>query len=91
MTSVAATTLDAESGSKMSLGEARQVRWLRSRPRPLGDLLDEGYLDTSRLQWAAEKAWDPRLKEAARVILDSQEPHAAPRPRSRKPRSPAPW
>jgi len=54
----------------MSLDEARQVKWLRSRPKPLGELWDEGYLDASRLEWAAKKAYNPRLKEAARVLLE---------------------
>jgi hypothetical protein len=38
----------------------------------LGELLDEGYLDTFRLEWAAKKAYDPQLKQAARVVLDWQ-------------------
>jgi len=59
-----------KSTERMSVHVARQVMWLRSRPKPLGDLLDEGYLNTARLEWAARKAFDPRLKEAARVLLD---------------------
>jgi hypothetical protein len=59
-----------DSATSMGLEEARQIPWLSSRPKPLGELLDEGYLDTSRLEWAAEKAYNPRLKEAARVLLD---------------------
>jgi hypothetical protein len=54
----------------MDLAEARQVLWLHNRPKPLGDLLDEGYLDSYRLEWAAAKAYNPRLKEAARVLLE---------------------
>ena len=46
---------------RMSVHVARQVMWLRSRPKLLGDLLDEGYLNTARLEWAARKAFDPRL------------------------------
>ena len=61
-----------KSTERMSVHEARQVPWLRSRPRPLGDLLDEGYLDAERLEWAARKAYDPRLKQAASVLLDLQ-------------------
>jgi hypothetical protein len=56
----------------MTVEEARKVPWLRSRPKPLGELLNEGYLDRPRLEWAAKKAYDPRLKEAAQVILDWQ-------------------
>jgi hypothetical protein len=55
----------------MSLQEARSVLWLRNNPRPLGELLDEGYLTEQRLAWAAEKAYDKRLKHAAKVLLDS--------------------
>ena len=57
----------------MGLAEAREVMWLRSNQWPLGELLDEGYLNLARLQWAAAKAYDPNLKEAARVLLESQE------------------
>jgi len=55
----------------MGLAEAREVMWLRSKHRPLGELLDEGYLNQARLKWAAAKAYDPNLKEAAQVLLDS--------------------
>lgn len=58
--------------ARMSVDEARRVQWLRNRPKPLGELLDEGYLDTFRLEWAAKKAYDPQLKQAARVVLDWQ-------------------
>jgi hypothetical protein len=57
-------------GRRMSLHEARQVTWLRNRPKPLGELLDQGYLNTSRLEWAANKAYDQELREAARVLLE---------------------
>ncbi len=62
----------------MSIEAARGVIWLRNRPRPLGELLDEGYLDRSRLEWAAKKAYDPALKEAAKVLLDWQSVSTAP-------------
>ena len=48
----------------MSLDEARNILWLRSNPRPLGELLDEGYLTEARLKWAAEKAFAPELKHS---------------------------
>jgi len=64
------TGLRSASSNRMTVAEARRVPWLRSRPRPLGELLNEGYLDRPRLEWAAKKAYDPRLKEAAQVILD---------------------
>ena len=53
----------------MDIEEARKVTWLRNHPRPLGELLDSGYLDRSKLEWAAQKAFDPNLKEAAKVLL----------------------
>jgi len=74
----------------MSWEEARSVYWLRNNHRPLGELLDEGFLNEARLAWAAEKAYDPRLKQAAAVLLDwvrqtsqasqPQEPGASPQP-----------
>lgn len=54
----------------MSLEKARSVLWLRNNHRPLGELLDEGFLNQSRLEWAAAKAYDPKLKQAAAVLLD---------------------
>ena len=41
------------SSESMSLEEARSVMWLRNNHRPLGELLDEGFLDQRRLEWAA--------------------------------------
>lgn len=55
----------------MSLKEARAVMWLRNNYKPLGQLLDEGYLNQLRLEWAAKKAYDPKLRQAAQVLLDS--------------------
>jgi hypothetical protein len=55
----------------MNPEEARSVLWLRSNPRPLGELMDEGYLTQSRLEWAAKKAFDPGLKQAAQILLES--------------------
>jgi hypothetical protein len=79
-----------DSSESMSLEEARSVMWLRNNHRPLGELLDEGFLTEARLAWAAEKAYDPRLKQAAAVLLDwvrqtsqmsqAQEPAASPQP-----------
>jgi hypothetical protein len=53
----------------MSVEEARSVMWLKTNHRPLGELLDEGFLNERRLTWAAERAYNPRLKEAAGVLL----------------------
>jgi hypothetical protein len=54
----------------MTLAEARSVFWLRNKHRPMGELFDEGYLDEYRLSWAAENAYNSRLKEAAGVLLE---------------------
>ncbi len=66
--------------TSMTLQEARAVLWLRNNHRPMGELLDEGYLDTRRLEWAAEKAYDPRIKQAAGVLLDGLRRRAQPAP-----------
>ncbi len=55
----------------MNLEEARKVLWLRNYSKTMGELLNEGYLTIPRLEWAAQKAYDPRLKEAAKVILEA--------------------
>lgn len=59
----------AHDTSRMTIEEARSVYWLKNNHRPLGELLDEGYLNESRLVWAAENAYDEELKEAAGVLL----------------------
>ena len=56
----------------MNIEEAKKVLWLKSNPRPIWELLNEGYLNQSRLEWAAEKAYDPALKEAAKLLLNWQ-------------------
>jgi hypothetical protein len=62
----------------MNLEQARKVLWLPNKCRPLGELLDEGYLTRPRLEWAARKAYDPALKEAAQVILNTLSQYATP-------------
>ena len=56
----------------MNIEEARQVLWLKSDQRPLGDLLDEGYLTEERLKWAAQRAYNPKLKEASQILLNQK-------------------
>ena len=55
----------------MNIEEARTVLWLKSNHRPLGELLDDGYLTQERLEWAAKWAYNPRLQEAAKVLLET--------------------
>ena len=62
----------------MTLEQARSIFWLRNNHRPLGELLDEGYLSERRLQWAADKAYNPQLKAAASVLLKHLRAQAAP-------------
>lgn len=54
----------------MNIEEARKVLWLKSYPRPLGELLDEGYLNRERLEWAAKRAYNPKLKQVAQIPPD---------------------
>ena len=54
----------------MTIHEARAVMWLRNNHRPLGELLDEGFLTRARLEWAAENAYDVHLQQAAAVLLE---------------------
>ena len=54
----------------MTIDKARAVLWLRNNHRPLGELLDEGFLTRGRLEWAAENAYDGQLKRAAAVLLE---------------------
>jgi len=67
-----------DSLTSMSVEKALQVPWLSYMPKPLGELMQEGYLDSARLAWAAENAYKPELKQAAGVLLDVQKnyPHA---------------
>ena len=58
------------SATPMTIEEARAVLWLRNNHRPLGELLDEGFLTRARLEWAAENAYDVQLKRAAAVLLE---------------------
>jgi hypothetical protein len=54
----------------MDLNEARKVVWIGSNRRPLGELLDIGYLNKERLTWAVEHVNNPRVHQAAAVLLD---------------------
>ena len=62
--------LPISSSAPMTLDEARSVMWLRTYYKPLGELLDEGFLTQTRLEWAAANAYDRKLKQAAAVLLD---------------------
>jgi hypothetical protein len=59
----------------MNTEEARKVLWLKSNPRPLGELLDGGYLTEERLKWATQWAYNPNLKQAAKVLLEVGKPN----------------
>ena len=53
----------------LSLDDARNVMWLKSNYRPMGELFDEGFLNQKRLEWAVEYAYDKRIQQAAKVLL----------------------
>src|SRR5689334_11255759 len=67
-------SMAAPSAKQMTVAEARQVMWLRTNPRPIGELLDDGFLNRRSLEWAAEKAYDLRIRQAAHVLLSISEP-----------------
>ena len=52
----------------MTVAEAREVMWLKTNYRPIGELLDQEQLSISDLKWAAAKAYDPRLKLATSIL-----------------------
>jgi hypothetical protein len=56
----------------MTIEDARRVLWFRTNRRPIGELLDEGYLTRSNLEWAAEASYRDDVKKAARVLLQSE-------------------
>ncbi len=69
--------------AEMSREDARLISWpYRRSHRPLGRLVDEGAITAKELRNAAWHAEDPRLREAARVILRKMEPEATPLPPS---------
>lgn len=76
---------DKEADKSMTVEEALQVPWLSNYPKPLGELMDEGYLDASRLEWAADKAYNARLKEAAQVLLERKKDGTAENSAKRQP------
>ena len=58
----------------MNIDEARKVVWLKNNPRPLGELMEDGYLNEERLKWAAQWAYSPQLQQAAKVLLETSKP-----------------
>jgi len=64
------TTFPAEPGVPLSLSEARSVIWQGRGPRePMGVLLDAGIITGHHLAWAAQHAYNARVKVAARTLL----------------------
>lgn len=55
----------------MNIEEAKKVLWLKTNPRPIGELLAEGILTKENLEWASTWAYNPALKQAAGLLLDS--------------------
>jgi hypothetical protein len=52
----------------MTVEEARQVPWRYNEP--IGKLFSEGKLSVDQLHAASQRAWDPRLREAAETMLN---------------------
>lgn len=53
----------------MSLEEARRTLWISENPKPMGELIDSGYLTVEKLTWAARTTRTLRLQAAAKVLL----------------------
>jgi hypothetical protein len=68
----------------MDLNEARKVVWIGSNRRPLGELLDIGYLNKERLEWAVAHVNNTKVQQAATVLLGWVK-RTAPRSPNRKP------
>ncbi len=62
----------------MSLEEARRTLWISEDPRPMGELLDSGYLTAEKLAWAARSTCTLRLQAAAKVLLRQLQDPATP-------------
>ena len=57
----------------MTLERARSVYWLKTNYRPMGELFDNGFLNTRRLEWGAKNAYDPTIKAACQVFLKQKQ------------------
>lgn len=53
----------------MSLDEARRVIWQTQPKAPMGQLLDDGIITRTDLEWAARKAFRHEVKRAAQRLL----------------------
>ena len=62
----------------MSLDEARRTLWISENPRPMGELIDSGYLTAEKLVWAARTTRTLRLQAAAKVLLRHMQLAATP-------------
>lgn len=62
----------------MTLEEARRTLWISEDPRPMGELLDSGYLTTEKLTWATRATCTLRLQAAAKVLLRELQNSAPP-------------
>ena len=57
----------------MTLERARNVYWLKTNYRPMGELFDNGFLNIRRLEWGAKNAYDSTIKEACKVFLKQKQ------------------
>lgn len=58
-----------ENFSFMTLARARDVYWLSTNHRPMGELYDNGFLTQSRLEWGKQYAYDPVIRAACDCLL----------------------
>lgn len=55
--------------SFMTLARAREVFWLSSNYRPMGELYDNGFLTQSRLEWGKNNAYNTLIRSACACLL----------------------
>lgn len=55
--------------SFMTLTRAREVFWLSSNYRPMGELYDSGFLTQNRLEWGKNNAYDQKIRAACACLL----------------------
>jgi len=57
----------------MTLEQARNTYWLSTYHKPMGELFDCGYLNARRLNWGANNAYDPAIRNACSVLLKQKQ------------------
>lgn len=84
-------TRPMETEPGMSLEQARRTLWLDENPRPMGELVDSGFLTSEKLAWVTRGTGTLRLQAAAKVLLrHMQRPLTIPQPEGLASRAPEP-